>query len=854
MSFERSIASQGLKTDPGARPDPAPVTQGGSVSAKGGQVNKDKRGHQRLGQSIHHQMELMTRSLTSQYQTTGEIDPGKIGAYVIRAAGDLSISLAKPPAVPSEQVHPQGQPRTRTWQVTVSIFHASSANVTWPSGVIWGRTGYHLSGDPTTLNADYGPPENPRASGTSDRFLLEYDERTGEWFAHATHLERLTADPLAQDPDATEPEPEIPNDPDNWGDDGWSDQPPANEYRDPDTGEIILPEPPTASAGELLAIHSEHLSYSADCGATWRVGPTPAGIQTISAMRDYGVAAACADGSLWCTTDMHNWFEYSIEQEVTTPIEVVLENGDFEFGDLTNWDVLTGARPLVVAGTQPPMPGAGQFYLTGSDDFQVPTAYEISREITVPVSSSEVQLHVDVWCGADATAELTLEAIAAEGGFDMELGVLPEWSDNYNLRSDPMSQLTIIGDASKLTQIDYVRSRFRYIQSSSSFQEYVQLRFGGWSGGVSTPVPSQFPTDANIAWLYAQFITKSYSRPRAKKEFSIDLTNPSYPGEVITVVIPEGWAFPHGSSADDPTDRSEWVGTDITAGTKNPFPIGVATTSRSIVEQAFTGSTGGKWSSLSVPVPVGASETLRATLGTSGNAASVYFDNVRMTYTRHSDRQEQAKAVCRDLGANRRHVVATAYGVYSLKVTTGSDNLVPLGKPTIAAEQMAAHGDTILLAAGSTLSVSTNNAASFTDHALGSTIRKVWAHPRVIAQLASGEVFEIVDGAPVSLGVTPDAGELGHSSKWGGWFAVTRPGVMHFSKDLVSWSLVKQQPVDQTVYVNPQDEPQRHLLATEIGRLIGWSGADMFYADGPTQSWGVGGALTSPIQQLIEVK
>ena len=139
------------------------------ISGEGSDTRKD-RGHRDLGQVIRKGLEQITRSTTARFQTSGQIDPGKTTSYVIRAGATLDIELAKPPAVPTEQLTPAGKARERHWHVDVLIYYSQNCTLTWPSNCIFGRAGYDLEGN---LESGYmltsrAVAPNPRPISHSD--------------------------------------------------------------------------------------------------------------------------------------------------------------------------------------------------------------------------------------------------------------------------------------------------------------------------------------------------------------------------------------------------------------------------------------------------------------------------------------------------------------------------------------------------------------------------------------------------------------------------------------------------------------------------------------------------------------
>ena len=388
MSFERKISAAGLAKEVGARPDPAVVGSGGEIVVEGQSLAVSERGHEDHGQTIHRSLELSTRSLTSLYRTDGDIDPGAFSAFILRADGQLDISLGKPPAVPADQVPPpnldgtERKPRTRFWRVSMLVFSASDSTVSWPGDVKW-------SGD--------GQPANPRPAGTADRFELEYVERTGEWWITTTHTAVASEDPQEEDPNATEP----PSD-ENAPEDGApppEDNPPDHTYTDPETGEVLEPVQPLAMAGNLVALHAAYLSVSDDCGRTWRVvRGIPQYAADIHLNRQLG-AIARANTKAYVSTDLVNWTPLKLRAERDVKITPV--NGDFEAGDLTNWNVVSDMAPVVLDTVQPPQRG-GSFYLCRDANLENPTPFTVSRRLSVPAG--------EIFVSADALAEIGGEA------------------------------------------------------------------------------------------------------------------------------------------------------------------------------------------------------------------------------------------------------------------------------------------------------------------------------------------------------------------------------------------------------------------------------------------------------------
>ncbi|MCG6111567.1 MAG: hypothetical protein MEQ74_05180 [Paracoccus sp.] len=391
MSLEQKINNNAKPETTSAAPDPTgDSAREQTTRVSGGGLNSRMPDHVKLREhEIDHLQEKTTGSWSHFYRTDGVIDPGLGSRYTIRAANNLGLALGKPPAFPAEQKHPDVN-RYRQWEVELIIFHAAEVGIDWPDGVIWPNKEVPSEADPTVMETvEGGPPENPRPAGRADRFMLRYDERTGEWWAWLTHEGVLSRDPEAPVDDPTEENP----------DDGEGDEDGA-----PGDGER-----PSAREGTLFALHFDGYSRTDDCGASWvrhRV-PGDGSFAAFSVLDN--IAFMTTSGRLYTALD-----KGSLLTEILSPVndrveESGLINPDFETGDTRGWSVFPEWAADALATSQPPQLPGSTHYLGRADLVAARDVdWRVSQKPPEQILTKPVDILVDVYRSAGATAELIL--------------------------------------------------------------------------------------------------------------------------------------------------------------------------------------------------------------------------------------------------------------------------------------------------------------------------------------------------------------------------------------------------------------------------------------------------------------
>lgn len=433
MIFERQIAAQAPESVERRQFDPGTEMSGGVIEVRGGVSKPRDRGHKDWGQVINQGFELRSLMTTAQYIGDGDttLDVSQFGYFTVRATGSsVSIGIAKPSAVPDDQKTPSGKNRHRQRWAFLEIFYPQAATLDFSEDFLFGRSGYRLKGIPTapadpeateapdggsfsgyvlesmTLDEELAgtegatPPDNWRAPGTADFFLISYNERTGKAFAVplAIGVKNAVDPEVPADETTTPEEPEV--DPDEP-------QPPGegeNEYVDPETGAPLIAEPPTAKAGTLYALHLDGISQSLDCGATWlnRSLPSLGALQDIAATT-VGIFVLTQDGKVFWSKKF--WTEFAeVDTSAVAPkgqIEIRIDNADFESGSIEGWKHTDGDQPSVVQTKQPPQRPESEYYLTRDWRLVNTQPFKISQTVKVPpesVGGFGLALSFDAYC------------------------------------------------------------------------------------------------------------------------------------------------------------------------------------------------------------------------------------------------------------------------------------------------------------------------------------------------------------------------------------------------------------------------------------------------------------------------
>jgi hypothetical protein len=784
----------------------------------GGKALKKDLGHRNWNQTIHHLFERRNDIRSSVYREipTGgsvELDPARLGSYDLRFAGNASISLKKPPRVPPQQ----GSGRTRWWSIRVRAYYAGEATIGWPSNVYGARdVALTPSADGEyTLEQISALPGNPGAAGTSDVFDLMYDERTGEWFV-AWHVRAAaTADPSAKDPDAIDPDP-APGEPEQPGSEPGETTDPTDptddEYTDPETGNSMTPEQPSAKSGNLVALHDGAVSFSGDCGQWWQlIGGAPVGAVDIATLAGSGAVVHADDGSAFFSRNLQSWSEIELSDDDTIDIPVV--NAGFEDG-LEGW--IGDGAPVSADTVQPPQRD-GLRYLTGVDG----EVFSVEQEVSVP--SGSVSIAVDAWVGSEGSASLTVAKRTA-----VPTILSNSWSGKviYGYAQAPDGDLLdlhlVEGNLSTITSNGsggYKRFEARRQSTGAVYEGVTGITFSDIDGHESVDVPvseyvgSALP-DSSQVYSTQNGSALRFSSPSGVSSggfVTIYFRTGNMPVEmdallsVIPVSGPRSW---HEDVFDQEVDATVLI------------------------------DTSGEWSTLAAQFESdGASVIIR--LSGDGDA---YLDNVRISLQQNES--HEAKAICRDL-ANRRHLLATETAIMSV-VNASS---VKISDTPISAEHIAAHGDTIVLAdAAGQFAISEDNGISWTSYATTNPVRQIFAHPEACAMLDDGTVVKISSASVQECSSQPAGSWITWAARAQKWLLTYPYGTVYSSEDLTTWTKLSDMPVSSQAGF-------RRIVAADIGRRLSWSegSRDMFIQDAGN-AWFLAPSLAAEIIKIEEIK
>ncbi len=837
MTFQRKLFADaprenwGFDASPTGDPEKA-----GVLEVRGGHAFRSLPAHvENREHRIEHLLETTTDLNTLRYkENDGAIDPALASRWMLRASGDLTISLEKTPAVPGDQIHPLGVARQREADVEVVIYSAAAVNITWPSGVLWGRAGYELTGDPATLNELPGPPANPRPAGTADRFMLRYNERTGEWWATVTHTAVAAADPSTQPPDTTVPEP--PED-DDGGEDGLdSDQTPDNDYTDPETGDTLTPEaiPPTTSEAVVYALHGAAISRSLDGGATWTRWTAPSAPYAFSALPG-SVAIATISGELRYAASNalgNGWL--NVPLTVDYSLEIPVPNGGFETGALAPWTLHAGTAPVLRDGAFPPQE-EGSFNV-GADPMAASPDFEIGQVLTVPPE-------------ANAGVEVTVRAFVG----DPVLGA----------SSATLEVATQKRVASLNTGLSYSGTIIQgFATSPEGYALNLEIESGGMDGftgdgaGNTKTIAIKYASDGSL-----------YEGPWALPLTDFDPVESVqvWAAVVESVVIPDGQDI----SVTEASTLTITAGVDdqdaaiiFRAGrvqvtfNLNNSRIGILPTveiadaveaqeAPSIpVRSDTTTDTDGQW------------QTLRVELGKVeggldvrliGTGPSVYFDNVKVSASGFETNNVSTVAQDRIFA---RHVAFTTEGAFDVR----DGGYTYLGPTPFRAFYAAASGEGLLIAGNAGQIASSMDSGSTWRTATLPDVNGVYrSRGDFLATTTDGKVhrLDLTTGAVSEL----HAGDAGASlardrfrTQWMG--TKDGPGVYQ-TRDFSTFTDLPALPQSATAGNGAGD---RGILPLDIGRVLSTSGTgrDLLWYDEGHGSWRVGFPLGEGILDLQE--
>lgn len=852
--------------------EPKPINST-ARTISGSRALKKDLGHRNWNQTIHHLFERRNDIRSSTYREVSagssiELDPAKLGSYTLRLSGNAAINLKRPPRVPPGQ----GSGRARWWSTRVRVFYAVEATIAWQSNV-YGARDVALTpggeGGGYALEQISSLPGSPGLASTSDVFDLMYDERTGEWFVSWHVRGALTNDPAEKDPDAVDPdpapgepstpgsEPGDPNDPGN---------PPENDYTDPDTGEPLVPEDMPSRPANLIALHDNAFSYSTNCGHSWSVSAkqVPAGMSDFSALAGEGILAF-ASGKAFYSTGVSDFYSVSIRKPTESTLAVV--NGDFETGDLTGWDIISGTAPLILDTVQPPQQG-GRYYLSGDN-------FEVSQSVIFgSTDEATITATTDVYTALGSTAEFEVRVGNSNGavfGFG-EKYLLPKQrgvlGNMQETRSDDISTWRIYGAKAGITHIEY----FNGSGTASYYEPYRErldlslLDEDGvvWTGAITRNNPTI--GEGTKQQGAAGFELYEFHSKSLREDAEIELEAPSVrPGEKITVVVPAGFKVPlNFVNYSQYDNKGKYWGCDFTGDRNsvdlNYYPASVSTNDAGLVEKVTIPGTD-RWHTVSLEIPANVGSPLEVVL--RGTGGRVLFDNVRMGLA--DTEPAGVTAIGSDLD-RRQHLLTTERRFFRYE----NGKAVAIGQVPFSPAIVAAAGDLVAIANTTQIAFSTDGGATFAEReGLTSGVSQIVPLAsvfnsqsnsylrHVVITLEDGSMFSAVSedpGGDVVITSMPSPGPICKDRSQIRWVHNTSDGAVNASPGGsynvgVSWTALKNMPASQAAV-------DRGLEMSDVGRAIGYAkdGKDLFWNDDLTQSWKLGNALAHPILKLVEIR
>ncbi len=862
MSFERKIAAQGLKNTQGVSLPASGERVPGFVQVSAGVVTLPDRGHEDHGQKIRHRLELKSKSTTSTTLTTAEIDPGAGGAFYLRASGDVTLDLKKPPAVPTDQHTPSGACRKRVWDVDLFIYCDSPGTMSWPTNTIFSVWNWSLAGPDGAQYVDMdSTPFTTLAAGYGCLLRLKYLEVSGDWVVELVAWSDAFSDPDGLTDDTTEPEVDPEVEPGDVGSPGTTD--PTDTYIDPETGEELVPEDLVSKAGTLVALHeSGALSLSIGTGAAWYdFGSAPVGTTQISVLAKQGaIAAQLAAQTFKWSEDCRDWNRvWLIDEEL---VEFPVSNGGFETGDLEGWTIeSTGATPAVLDLTSPPQRPDSTYYLTGAQGTvpgEIGDDFEVSQTISTAEINSNVQLVADVYLAAEgAVAGLEVRAqSAAENEMQNTQwsGDIHTGAGNFVKVESAFAHATAGSLSLRFTEYSRPLNGDTLPSGTNSLKFYPGVAFRGTdkkhrmlaqvldSDGNPTPVS----TSVVISGL-------SNSKHRMSVEDKIGISVEPLDGTVATTSSstwpPTGTATEYKCASGPGTyklnlvEQSEFyiefaeINSTDDLWPSGSFEISFAPAEYRSEEVSTSDEDSttevGAWTTLTCELTVGSDTEFEVRLSGSGIPSAVYFDNVRLEQIVRSS--EGARGVGRDL-KNRRHVLVAGSSLFEFHDFSvekiGTSPLDGTGEVLVAA-----HGDRIVIADPVALKVSASDdgGATFETHDLDAAPVQVFARTGPFALLDTGKIV-VIDGGAFEMSTIEPGSRLEYDVRRGNWFSSDSNGLVAHSTTLGAWA------ADKTMPVGSSTAPHR-ILATDSGRQIGYveGVADLFSRD--AEAWSLNYSL-----------
>ncbi|MFC3088533.1 hypothetical protein [Tabrizicola soli] len=875
MSFERKIAGLGLPEVKAPTITPTDDQKPGVMVLSGGGVVAPERGHKNWGQTINQGFELRSLMTTAQYWEFTEADdpgfavrPGEFGYFVVRSpGGPFLISLTKPDGVPTSQHTKLGKYRHRQRWCFLEVYYPTDTTLSFSSDYAFTTAAWKaelweqedlalLIGEDSPITyamlakgvvpqgLDELLAEGPRLAGTSDLFLISYNERTGKatvvLLSGPAGMEGM--DPQEPDPDATEPVPgdgTTPPTPKPWDPKGPKPNTPnpetENEYTDPTTGLPLVSTPPPAGSGLLYALHGSSVSVSEDCGATWApVNITGTGGLVDIVATKAGIFVLDDAGQVFTAPRIADPFQLvQLAETTTSKVEVAVVNGDFETGDLTGWTSLGAQPPRPLRTTQPPQRPGSKHYITR--DWQTVTGpFKIRQAVEIPDGSTDLQVSVQCYRG-DGDQIGTLRVVSQD---DV---ALPTGTRTFVGNTCANFARSPEGEQLNLVVVSGTVSVFNGENGSSGTRVFELRRQDGSIydrpvflsiGDLDSHEELRFQESKVLAWFIGGSIATStagglryFTTTADNQNGGIILRDGAFAIHFVTLA---------SSISLNGSPLPEWV-------------------NKTTVEVAATKT--GQWEELSLPFPDATGALLIVELEGGGDRVDVYFDDVRITSGQNtpalqvlaiaSVEGDQGGAELYLDGGILRHVADAA--------ELGST--IPVPAPNIT---MADHDPE-----SSRVASNGTDAWVWVDGAWSAPISgpfsSIVADPIPVLVRSNGEVLDAGYWAsPGDLLFSLASGftEAG-GGEWHGSGDRRRSGILFTEASSgVLRSVATSGELPESTQPVSAIAVQRRSLPTDSGRILGWSvgSTDLFWTSELTVPWNVAGALGAPIIKIVELR
>jgi hypothetical protein len=624
------------------------------------------------------------------------------------------------------------------------------------------------------------------------------------------------------------------------------DNPTDGEYTDPVTGDPLAAERPSASLGDVIALHDGAVSRSTDGGAEWIRTPGNFGAaRQISAIDGQGFLVRTAGSEIAYSSAMRRWETLSLRGFVTAPVAIA--NGDFETGDLADWTVNAG-DPFALDATQPPQQRGGAWYVTGDDQFNLSQQISFSRP-----QGSKLKVYADVYAPSGAEVKVELSESVSGGGIysfgSVQLRPAREAGVGYSQRSSgDISVWQLFGANAGITHVEFFNAYVSGAYNSSSLVERISLELRDadgaiWSGVAENIQPSPGPGSREDAADILQII--EWSDKSVKSEQTITLTSAQREGQSIVVKIPAGFILPYNYIDYRQISDTAWtcrMDGNSSSGSldylNQPYPASVIVNEEGSSD-SVTIDGSGFWQRVEIVASEARTSPCHVVLS---GGSGVCFDNVSAEVIAAGD--TSVRCIARDLSA-RRHLAATDTGIHA--VIDGA--ATQLCETPFAADFLAGNGDLLIIAAGSDIAISEDDGATWVEHSASSLVFDLHARHGAIAALSDGSIVTISASGLTIAADLEEAHRLAYDARGRRWLAVSAAGVVRSSADLSGWSQEPDMPAST-------DADARYLLPLDIGRFLGRADGskDLFWKDRTDAGWSVAPSLTSQIRDMTEIK